>query len=197
MDFAMIFEYLKVILTAPVMIVVAVLTFIVMFRADVKALMARIARVKFPGGEIETSQLEKLKEQLPAKGDVPEPIAKEGTQVAALPVPANGGNAAQEAFAAERSKAALWEYRYLNLFLARGTQHVMDWFAASDPRATVSLFNAVWLPIIPNPNERLAILTALEAHYLIAIENDLVQVTPKGREYLQWRGPLPSAPAAT
>ncbi len=89
------------------------------------------------------------------------------------------------------------QYRYLNLFLARGTQHVLDWFAASNPRATASLFNAVWLPIIPNPNERVAILTALQAHHLITIENDLVLVTPKGREYLQWRGPLPNAATAT
>lgn len=197
MDIAMILEYLKVILTAPVMVAVTALTFFVMFRADVKALMARIAKVKFPGGEIETSQLEKLKEQLPAKGDVPELIAKEGTQVAELPAPANGGTASQEALAAERWKAALWEYRYLNLFLARGTQHVLDWFAASNPRATVSLFNAVWLPVIPNPNERMAILTVLQAHHLITIENDLLQVTPKGREYLQWRGPLPNAATAT
>ena len=197
MDFAMILEYLKVVLAAPVMIAVIALTFLVMFRADVKALMARIAKVKFPGGEIETSQLEKLKEQLPAKGDVPEPIAKEGAQLAALPSPTSGDNALQETFVAERSKAALWEYRYLNLFLARGTQHVLDWFAGSNPRATVSLFNAVWLPIIPNPNERMAILTALQAHHLITIENDLVQVTPKGREYLQWRGPLPNASTAT
>jgi hypothetical protein len=197
MNFAMILEYLKVILAAPVMIAVIALTFLVMFRADVKALMARIAKVKFPGGEIETSQLEKLKEQLPAKGDVPEPIAKEGAQIVSLPSPASGDNAAQDALTAERSKAALWEYRYLNLFFARGTQHVLDWFAASNPRATTSLFNAVWLPIIPNPNERVAILTALQAHHLITIENDLVHVTPKGREYLQWRGPLPNAATAT
>ncbi len=74
----------------------------------------------------------------------------------------------------------------------RSTQHVLDWLAASKPRATVSLFNALWLPIIPNPNERQAILTALEAHHLISITNDLVEVTPKGYEYLKWRGPLPS-----
>jgi hypothetical protein len=197
MDFSMILEYLKVVLTAPVLTAVVLLALAVMFRSDVKALMARIAKVKFPGGEIETSQLEKLKEQLPTKGAVPEPIAKEGTQTASLPAPSSSSNAAQEAFVAESSKAALWEYRYLNLFLARGTQQVLDWFAASSPRATVSLFNAVWLPIIPNPNERDAILNALEAHHLIAIENDLVQTTPKGREYLQWRGPLPSVPAGT
>src|SRR5207245_67216 len=118
-------EYLKVILTAPVMIVLAIFIFLVMFRPDIKALMARIAKVKFPGGEIEASQLEKLKEEF-TRGDSPEPIAKEGAKIDAISTPSKGDNAATDALAAERAKAALWEYRYLNYFLARSTQHVLN-----------------------------------------------------------------------
>lgn len=191
MDATMVLEYLKVLLTAPVTITLAIITFFAMFRGDVKALMARIARVRFPGGEIETSQLEKIKEEIPTKGDRPELIAKEGANTAALPATAGEGSATADTIAAERARAALWEYRYLNYFLVRNTQNALDWFAASHPRATTSLFNAAWLPLVPSPNERTAMLSALETHQLITIANGLIEVTPKGREYIQWRGPLP------
>jgi hypothetical protein len=193
----MLLEYLKVILTTPVMIVLAIVTFLVMFRLDVKALMARIARVKFPGGEIEATQLEKAKEDIPVKGAAPEPIAKEGAEIAAPAAtrPA-GGNATAEALAAERARAALWEYRYLNYFLAPTTQRILDWLALLKERLTLAAIDALLLPAIPDSRERQAIYTALQAHYLIAINGDLVEVTPKGREYLQWRGPLPPLPPA-
>jgi hypothetical protein len=184
-------EYLKVILGAPVTVVAAVLTFLIMFRCDVKALMARIAKVKFPGGEIET-QLERAKEGLPPQGDVPQPIAREGAKIDAAPAQSNADKAQRDAISAERANAALWEYRYLNYFLARHTQEVLDWFADSPKRITLSLFNTWWLPRIPDPNERSAILGALIAHHLIAVTDGLVEVTPKGREYRQWRGPLPN-----
>jgi hypothetical protein len=49
----------------------------------------------------------------------------------------------------------------------------------------------MWLPLIPSATERKAILSALENHHLIQLENGLVSVTPKGQEYIEWRGPLP------
>jgi hypothetical protein len=55
----------------------------------------------------------------------------------------------------------------------------------------MSLYDSVWLPLIPSAEERRAIITALQAHYLILVQNELVEVTPKGREYIAWRGPLP------
>ena len=75
--------------------------------------------------------------------------------------------------------------------MARHTQYVLDWLAATT-HVTASFYNAMWLPLIMNADERLAILTALQAHHLITIRGDLIEVTPKGREYIQWRGPLPS-----
>ena len=53
------------------------------------------------------------------------------------------------------------------------------------------LFDTVWMPAIPSPEERNAIINALQAHYLIQIENGLIEVSPKGREYIEWRGELP------
>lgn len=185
----MILEYLKVILSAPVLIAAITLTFLVMFRLDVRALMARIAKVKFPGGEIEASQLQKLHEQPPINSKVPELTTTQGNQVSEQPVAPDGDSSTSDTLTAVRSMALLWEFRYLNLFFARGTQLVLDWFAGLDPRATVALFHAIWLPKIPNSEERNAILRALESNQLISIDKGLVTVTPKGRDYLEWRGP--------
>ena len=96
---------------------------------------------------------------------------------------------------AERARAFLWEYRYLNYFLAQQTQRVLDWFASLQTRTSLQFFDTMWLPFIPSAEERRAIITALQAHHLIVINNELIEVTPKGREYIQWRGALPSAQA--
>jgi hypothetical protein len=42
--------------------------------------------------------------------------------------------------------------------------------------------------------ERKAIIDALTMHLLIQRKGDLIEVTPKGREYIRLRGPLPSIP---
>ena len=96
-------------------------------------------------------------------------------------------------FSAERARATLWEYRYLNYFLVPRTQHLLTWLAGLPSRTTVSFFHSAWLPLIPDPNERQAIITALHAHELVAISEELIEVTPKGRDYIQFRGPLPPA----
>jgi len=96
----------------------------------------------------------------------------------------------------ERANAFLWEYRYLNLFLARSTQLVLDWLGTLQQPISVNLLDSHLQAYIVDAQERVAILTALQNHHLILIQNNLVQITPKGREYLQWRGPLPAAPTA-
>ena len=93
------------------------------------------------------------------------------------------------------ARAALWEYRYLNYFLARGTQRVLDWLNALGVQTTATMFDSFWLPFIPNAQERQAIITALQAHSLIAMNGQVIEVTPKGKEYLTWRGPLPDEAA--
>ena len=39
--------------------------------------------------------------------------------------------------------------------------------------------------------ERRAIFVALQNHHLIDTTGDLIEITPKGRDYLEWRRPLP------
>ena len=191
---ALVLEYLKVFLSAPVITgAVAVVAFF-MFGEDIRGLLRRIAKIKLPGGgEFSTSQIEKSSEDIPARGEQP-PISKPTPEKLPenLTLSPDQQLAVKHVFEAERATARLWEYRYLNYFLARGSQRVLDWLAALTTRTTVTLFDAFWLPVIPRAEERRAIIQALQAHYLIAITGELIEVTPKGKEYLQWRGPLPA-----
>lgn len=186
-------EYFKVFLSAQVIIGAVVVAFFFMFKEDIRALLKRTAKIKFPGGgEFSTSQIEKTNEELPMRGEQP-PVTTPDAPVLPenLTLTSDQVKKVEEAFASERAKAALWEYRYLNYFLARSTQRVLDWLASLNKITTVSFFDSFWLPVISNAEERHAIIHALQAHCLIMLTGEVIEVTPKGREYLEWRGPLP------
>lgn len=190
----LVLEYFKVFLSPQMLAGVVAFVFLALFRDDIKALFLRIAKIRFPGGaELSTPQSVKL-EEAPENKPPPAPPPSDD-----LKLPASLDQreliAVRELLDAERARAYLWEYRYLNYFLAPHTQRVLDWFASLQTRTSVQLFDTMWLPLIPSAEERRAILTALQAHHLITIDKDLIEVTPKGREYIQWRGPLPQPQA--
>ena len=85
MEYAnLILEYLKVVLTAPVLFSLVAVLFIKIFRDDIKALILRIAKIKLPGGtEVSTPQSYQLaaEEQKPA----PEPSVDDQVAIAGLP----------------------------------------------------------------------------------------------------------------
>jgi hypothetical protein len=194
----LILEYIKAFLTPQIVVGAVAAVFVGVFRQDIKALFRRIATIKLPGGtELSTSQSAKLEEE----PDKPPPIPPSSTDIT-LPssLDQNELRTVRELLDAERTRAYVWEYRYLNYFLVPHTQRVLDWFASLSQRASVQLFDTIWMPLIPNPQERRAVLSALQEHHLITIQNDLIEVTPKGREYIQWRGgprPAPSPPVQT
>lgn len=95
-------------------------------------------------------------------------------------------------FQAERARAYLWEYRYLNYFLVPLTQRVLDGLATLTDRLTYTLYDSLLTQTVSKAEEQKAIIDALAAHHLIQLKGDLIEVTPKGREYIQWPGPLPS-----
>ena len=197
MDLAkLILEYLKAILSPQVIAGAVAFTFLCIFREDIKALFLRIAKIRLPGGtEVSTPQAAKS-EEAPDDKPLPKPPPQDSVS---LPLPDKLDKKELEEvralFDAERARAYLWEYRYLNYFLALHTQQVLDWLASLPSRTSVMLFDTVWLPAIPSVEERRAIIDALQAHYLVQIENGLIEVSPKGREYIQWRGPLPEPKA--
>ena len=187
-----ILEYLKLILSVQMVAGVVTVLFLNRFAADIRALMARIAHIKLPGGaEVSTPQLGRVADQnLPPKGAPDLPADAAPTLPESIHLTREQTQVVVEAFRAERAKSYLWEYRYLNYFLAAGTQRVLDWLAGLKERTTYGMYDSWWLPIIPNANERRAIIDALQAHHLITLEGELITVTPKGHDYIGWRGPL-------
>jgi len=182
----LVLEYLKVFLSAHVIIGAVALIFFKIFQDEIKELIKRIAKIRLPGGgELSTPQLEKLSSEKPIEDKTtPEP------QSADLPI-----NVAQEnveglkaLYNAERARAYFWEYSYLNYFLVPATQKTLDWIASCRAPLSLTLYDTLMTPSASDPKERKAILDALEKHHLIKIENSLITVNPKGYEYIEWRG---------
>ncbi len=194
MDYArIVLQYLKVVLSPQVITGVVTIVFALLFKSDIRALIGRIAKIRFPGGgEVSVSQNERT--SIEASGDESIPPTPPDEKIT-LPQGLNLSPAQvtlfEQAFQAERAKAYLWEYRYLNYYLVIQTQRVLDWLASLKTRTSVSFFDTLWMPIIPDAQERQAIIRALESHHLIQLSGEMIDVTPKGREYIQWRGPLP------
>ena len=195
---AIVLEYLKVLLSTQCVCAVVALVFIICFRRDLRALMQRVASIKLPGGtEVSAPQLARTESE---KSSTKEPPGVPPGPASPLPeglhLEPEQAKILGEAFRAERAKAYLWEYRYLNHFLVANTQRVLDWLAGLKERTTISMYDAWWMQFVLNADERRAILSALETHHLIFIhDGDVIEVTPKGREYIGWRGPLASPPA--
>lgn len=189
----LVLEYIKAFLSLQVVAGALVITFFFMFKGEIRSLLMRRFKIKLPwGAEVSASQIEKANEELPARGKKPSATAPDAPSLPEnLTLTPEQVKTLEEAFAAERARVALWEYRYLNYFFARSTQHVLDWLASLDKRITLSYFDSFWLPVIPSAKERHAIINVLESHYLIALRGEVIEVSEKGREYLEWRGPLP------
>jgi len=189
-------EYLKVLLSAPVIVGAVALACLCLFRGEIRALIARVGRIRFPGGEVFASQQERTQADIAPKEQPP--AVPQGQQVqlpATVTLTPEQAQQLASFIQSERANALLWEYRYLNRFLARSTQLVLDWLGTLQQPISVNLIDSHLQAFIVDAQERLAILTALQNHHLITIANNLVQITPKGREYLQWRGPLPAMAA--
>jgi hypothetical protein len=179
-------EILKLLLSPQVVGGACVLIFIFCFRSEVKALLGRVAKISFGGAEVDMPQAQRLE-----SAEKPQPAQLTLSLAAGAKEEHIDAASLRERLDAERARAATWEYRYLNYFLARATQVVLDWLASLTVRTTKSMYDTYWTPLVVSAEEREAIMTALQAHHLIQIKDDLIEVTPKGREYISWRGPLP------
>ena len=183
-------ELLRVLLSAPPMTVLVVLGLVWVFKSDLKALVSRIATIKFPGGEFSTtSQTDR-----PEKTG-PNELPTGSTEIAlpeGLTISPEHQKLVIDVVQAQKTTSRIWEYRYLNFYFVRDTQLVLDWLAHNHP--SIEMFHVVWMHAVPKANDREAILLALQNHNLIVIDT-MIEITEKGREYLQWRGPLPDFPS--
>jgi hypothetical protein len=181
-------EYLKVLLTSPVMAALVALIFFWKFGNEIKELINRIATIRLGGAELTTQQ---PAEFIDTKKKLSPP-----NEIFSMPnLTADQQHEVQQLLNAERANSYLWEYRYLNFFLVYRTQVVLNWFFSLEDKVGYTFFDSYWLPLIPSPLERQAIFTALQNHYLILVDDSGILISPKGREYVEWRGVLPPLPS--
>lgn len=187
----LVLEYLKVILTAPVLFSVIIGVFIFSFKEDIKALILRIAKIKLPGGtEVSTPQSNRDSEEESKELPNPSGVSVDGIPSGLTP---EQQKTIEELIRSHIGNTYLWEYRYLNYYLARGTQVVFDWLVGLPQSTTYAHYDSFWLPLLPSANERQSIINALQNHHLIIHDGatNMITVSPKGREYHEWRGELP------
>jgi len=187
-------DYVKVLLTPQIVVVLGIIWFSKTFKQNIADLIDRIKAIKFPGGELSTPQHEKLKNESPIEDKTsPEP------QSADLPanIQENDIETLKSLYNSERSRAYFWEYSYLNYYLVPRTQYTLNWLADYKQPMSVSLYDTLTSPIVTDPKERKAILNALESHYLVHIKDDLITVSPKGEEYIEWRSKVHQSPTSS
>ena len=184
-------EYLKVILSIQMVVGAVVAIFFVSFKAEIRSLFSRIASIKWGLAELSTPQ--PPSETLP-KDEIISPSFDSKQEMPTLPVgltlSPDDKLRLEQSFLAERARAHLWEYRYLNYFFVPNTQRVLDWLASLQAPPTFTMYDAWWQATITSAEQRRIIINALESHNLVFYNGELIEVTPKGREYIQWRGPL-------
>lgn len=180
-----ILEYLRVLLAGPVVAGAVAITFMRMFRGGLSGLISRTASIKLPGGgELVAPQLPPEAE----KASPPPPVVPDQQQPL-LPASLDDSQlkAIKELFDAERARSYLWEYRYLNYFLVPITQEVLEWLNTAKQRVSVAMADTLWSSRIPDAGQRRTILAVLESHHLVQRDGDLIEISPKGREYLEWK----------
>lgn len=181
-------------LSWPVIVLVLGLVLSKRFKDQIAALIDRIAKIELPwgGGTVQTPQqianVQADAAQSPVPATTPEAVSANEQDATTLRALAIG----------EKNRAAFFEYQYLNLYLVPHTQLVLDWIAGLDRSISTREYDAWWMQRIPVPDERRAIVFALANHHLVSLTDNysLITLTPKGREYLEWRGPLSALLAA-
>jgi len=190
-------EWFKIFVSWPFVALIIAGAIYVRFGDEIRALLNRIATAENfegPGG----IKFSGSRQQPSANVDAANPNARPvDAPLPAPPQDTDAGNfvftqaqwaATEDAFKSLRAAAAHWEYRYLAYFLAPKTQQFLDWLIGLGRGANEREVDTV---LNGNPiGQRKAMLDALEAHHLILRTGDMYSVTDKGREYVDYRGPL-------
>lgn len=201
LDWKLVLEYLKVVLSWPVVVGIGSIIAGVCFKEEVRGLINRISSFKILGQELATQQ-SKIDSEVAEDGAV-QPVPADDAPLLALDgfqlTPAQQAQI-RETFTAERAAARIWEYRYLNYFFAPSTQAVLDWLVALGAGTTFDAYEAYWVNRIPYAGERQAVIHALQMHLCIQIDGPTIAVSEKGKEYQAWGDrrilSIPPAPAA-
>lgn len=188
METSLTLEYLKVLTSTQIVWGVVILVLACKFKKEIRNLIDRIAHIKFPGGELSANRPQSSDAESYAKEGQIRPELLPPEEIPELEVSPEERERIKCALDSERVRAALWEYRYLNTFLVYKTQLVLDWIGSQPQKISYAAYDTYWLPYIPNANERNTIVDVLQAHHLIDFTDGLINITPKGAEYINWRG---------
>lgn len=179
--------FLRVLLSWPPLAAGVAIYFLYAYRSEIRSFLGKLRSFNVGPFAGQSERIASAAEPVPTIA-VPEP-----------PVVTTLSQADQQRVSdwlnAERSAARIWEYRYLNFFYAPMTQVTLDWMIGLNADTTIAAFEATFGLTLPG-HERLAILNALEFHVLIRINQGVISVTDKGREYAVWherRRPTPAA----
>jgi hypothetical protein len=127
-------------------------------------------------GETEKQNIETIKNNLPTEADN------------------NNPELLKEEVKNWRARSYLWEYRYLNYYLVPRTQYTLDYFYDLKKPLSFAYYDAMTIPLIPDPKERAAMIGALISHHLLIDTSGLLTISEKGREYVEWRGKMLKSP---
>ena len=136
-------EYLGVLLTAPFLFSVVAVIFICRFTEDIKALLSRVAKIKLPGG----TEFSALQSSRTVEAESKPPPETVGVSVQGIPsdLRSEQKQAIEQIIRSHIANARLWEYRYLNFFMARGTQTVLDWLIELPQPTTYAHYRFIFL----------------------------------------------------
>ena len=194
----LVLEYLRVLLSAQMVWGIVCIAFLLLFKSEFASLLSRIASIRFGSAELSAPQLPNDPTASNRKTETTNfPATSPPELPQGITVSEADAKRLEQALHAERARAHLWEYRYLNYFFVLNTQRVLNWLANLPSPVTFTMYDAWWQPVIPTAEQRRTIINVLESHNLVVLNGELIEVTPKGKEYIQWRGPqqLPAIPS--
>jgi hypothetical protein len=194
-------EWVKIFVSWPFVVFLIAIAIFLRYGKEIRQLLNRIATAEnFEGpGGFKFSGRQQPNEEGEAGKSVPAdatplPAPQDDTGSGDFKLTQEEWSAIEGAFRSERATAAHWAYRYLNYFLAFKTQQLRDWLGALGRSASVREVDATISG--ETVEQRAAMTGALEAHHLILLSDEMYSVTDKGREYIGYRGPLPTYPQA-
>ena len=160
-DWRILLEYLKVMTSWPVVVLIIASCFLRTFRPQIAVFLENLRRVTGPGGiqfDSAGTQSQESRTETPA-------IASKDPTVA--------------------NEALLWEFRYLNRFFVLKTQIVLDaliQFGSVNKKE----FLDQWAVSMASLTEKNVMLSVLGEHGLIILDAESISISDKGRQYHDW-----------
>lgn len=177
-NWVMCLEFLKVLLGWPsIVLTIAIFGFYI-FRVPLSKWLENV-KIDYGGATI-SSQQQKVEDNVQAPK-----LEVDQSGPSVLPVP-NGSDS--NLVNQWKAAAYLWEYRFLNFFLAYHSQQFLDWLCDRTEPMSLEVTNSLWLVKVPDVAERQAVVEAITRHHLAEIRDSMISITPKGREYVEFRG---------